>query len=121
MISQAAGPETTDGVATTLRKTHYSLHMPQSDALSGADPGVGATLDRVIVVGTAGGRADRERRDIELDELEELARTLRTTVSERTLITLREPHPATFFRSGVVETMKSRIAALDRPAVLCND
>jgi GTP-binding protein HflX len=95
--------------------------MPQSDALSGADPGVGATLERVIVVGAAASRADRERREIELDELEELARTLRTTVLERTLIALREPHPATFFRSGVVETLRSRIAALGRPAVLCND
>src|SRR5437870_498895 len=95
--------------------------MPPSDALSGADPGVGATLGRVIVVGTAAGRAGRERREIELDELEELARTLNTTVVERTLIPLREPHPATFFRSGVVATTAGRIAALDRPAVLCND
>jgi GTP-binding protein HflX len=95
--------------------------MLQTDALSGADPSVGATLGRVIAIGTAAGRADRERREIELDELEELARTLRTTVLERTLITLREPHPATFFRSGVVEALKSRIAEFDRPAVLCND
>src|SRR6266513_2461569 len=58
--------------------------MPQ-DTLSGADPGVGATLGQVIVVGTAAGRSERQQREIELDELEELARTLRTTVLERTL------------------------------------
>jgi GTP-binding protein HflX len=94
--------------------------MPQADTISGADPGVGATLERVIVVGTATGR-DRERREIELDELEELARTLSTTVVERRLINLREPHPATFFRHGTVETIAGRIAELGRPAVLCND
>jgi GTP-binding protein HflX len=95
--------------------------MPQRDTTSGADPGIGATLQRVIVLGTAGGRSDRERAEIELDELEELARTLGTEVLERTLIPLREPHPATFLRSGVVEALTSRIAELGRPAVLCND
>ncbi|MGD0196257.1 MAG: hypothetical protein ABSC35_15505, partial [Candidatus Dormibacteria bacterium] len=76
--------------------------MPHFDAPSGADPAVGTKLKRVIVIGTASGRDEREQRDIELDELEELARTLGTEVLERSLISLREPHPATFFRSGVV-------------------
>jgi len=95
--------------------------MPQTDSISGADPGVGATLDRVIVLGTASRRTEREQREIELDELEELARTLGTTVLERSLINLREPHPATFLRSGTVDTIAARVAELDRPAVLCND
>ena len=94
--------------------------MPQSTTVSGADPGVGATLSRVIVVGTASGRADRERVEVELDELEELARTLGTEVLERSLVTLREPHPATFFRSGVVDALATRIAELGQPAVLSN-
>ena len=94
--------------------------MTQRTGISGADPGVGARLNRVIVVGPASGRDDRERVEIELDELEELARTLGTEVLERSLVTLREPHPATFFRSGVVDALAARIAELGHPAVLCN-
>jgi len=94
--------------------------MPQPTTVSGADPGVGATLGRVIVVGTASSRRDRERVEVELDELEELARTLGTDVLERSLVTLRDPHPATFFRSGVVDALAARIAELGQPAVLCN-
>ena len=97
--------------------------MPQRRATvaSGADPGIGATLRRVVVAGSAESRADRDRVEIELDELEELARTLGTDVLERSLITLREPHPATFFRSGVVDAFATRIVELGSPAVLCND
>ncbi len=95
--------------------------MAHAESVSGADPGIGARLHRVLIVGTASGRADRERREIELDELEELARTLRTEVVDRQLITLREPHPATFLRSGAVEALTMHIAELDRPAVLVND
>ena len=84
--------------------------MPQRLTLSGADPGVGATLRRAIVVGSASGRADRDRVEIELDELEELARTLGPEVVERSLVTLREPHPATFFRSGMVDAIATRVA-----------
>ena len=36
------------------------------------------------------------------------------------LVTLRDPHPATFFRSGVVDALAARIAELGQPAVLCN-
>jgi len=106
--------------ANPAARQRYAVTMPHAETVSGADPGVGATLHNVMMVGTATGR-DRERREIELDELEELARTLGTTVLERRLVNLREPHPATFFRHGVVETIAGRIAALDRPAVLCND
>src|SRR5579884_3027488 len=95
--------------------------MPHQDTGSGADPGIGTTLHRVIVLGTATSRADRESRELELDELEELARTLGTTVVDRVLQTLREPHPATFLRSGAVDALATRIAELGRPAVLCND
>src|SRR5580704_6544373 len=95
--------------------------MPHFDALSGADPAVGRQLKRVIVIGTSARKDEREQRDIELDELEELARTLGTEVIERSLISLREPHPATFFRSGVVAAFASHLAELDKPAVLCND
>ncbi|HEX6540109.1 MAG TPA: GTPase HflX, partial [Candidatus Dormibacteraeota bacterium] len=96
--------------------------MPHREVVaSGADPGIGATLRRVIVIGTAVSRSDRERVEIELDELEELARTLGTELEERRLFTLREPHPATFLRSGMVETLAMRLAELGRPAVLCND
>jgi len=95
--------------------------MAQASTVSGANPGVGATLERVVVIGTATRRIEREQREIELDELEELARTLGTTVLERELIMLREPHPATFLRSGTVDALAGRLAALDRPAVLCND
>jgi GTPase len=95
--------------------------VPRSDTRSGADPGIGATLHRVLVLGTASSRADRDIRELELDELEELARTLGTEVVDRVLLTLREPHPATFLRSGAVDTLATRIAELGRPAVLCND
>jgi GTPase len=95
--------------------------MASNLTVSGADPGVGATLDRVLVIGTAAGRSERDRREIELDELEELARTLGTTVLERDLLTLREPHPATFLRSGSVQAIAARVAARGRPAVLFND
>jgi GTP-binding protein HflX len=96
--------------------------MPQrATVASGADPGIGATLRQVIVVGTAANRADRDQVEIELDELEELARTLGTEVLDRRLFTLREPNPATFLRTGMVETLSSRVGQLGRPAVLCND
>jgi GTP-binding protein HflX len=95
--------------------------LPHFDAPSGADPAVGAKLKRVIVIGTVARRDEREQRDIELDELEELARTLGTEVIERSLISLREPHPATFFRSGVVAAFASHLVELGSPAVLCND
>ncbi|MBV9525703.1 MAG: GTPase HflX, partial [Candidatus Dormibacteraeota bacterium] len=96
--------------------------MPSTHTVaSGADPGVGATIKRAVIVGTAPGRAQRERVDIELDELEELARTLGAAVLERSLVTLREPHPATFLRSGAVDALAARIAELGFPAVLCND
>src|ERR1700730_4988634 len=95
--------------------------MPSRDTASGADPGIGSTLQRVVIVGTAEGRADRERTEVELDELEELARTLGTRVLERSLVRLREPHPATLLRSGAVDALAVRTAELDRPAVLFND
>ena len=96
--------------------------MPQrATVASGADPGIGATLRQVFVLGSAQRRPDRERVEIEIDELEELARTLGTEVVGRTLLTVREPHPATFFRSGMVATLATRLAELGRPAVFCND
>jgi GTP-binding protein HflX len=96
--------------------------MPRrATVASGADPGIGATLHRVFVLGSASGRSDRERVELELDELEELARTLGTDVVERALLTVREPHPATFFRSGMVATLTTRLAELGGPAVFCND
>ena len=67
------------------------------------------------------GADGRERAEIQLDELEELARTLGTAVVERSSIPVREPHPATFFRSGAVEALKARLAELGSPAVLVND
>jgi GTP-binding protein HflX len=88
---------------------------------SGADPGIGATLRSVVVIGSAASRSAREAVEIELDELEELARTLGTEVLERRLLALREPHPATFLRTGMVETLAAHLAELGRPAVLCND
>jgi GTP-binding protein HflX len=88
---------------------------------SGADPGVGATLTRVVVIGTSDRAAARERAEIELDELEELARTLGAEVAERRLVTLREPHPATYLRTGTVSAIQERLEELDRPAVLVND
>lgn len=77
--------------------------------------------ERVLILGTATGRRDRDLRELELDELEELARTLDSEVVERVLLTLHEPHPATFLRSGAVDTVGSRIAELGRPTVLFND
>jgi GTP-binding protein HflX len=89
--------------------------------LSGADPSVGSTLTRVALIGTHSGGNRRERAEIELDELEELARTLEAEVAERRLIQLREPHPATYLRTGTVETMDGVLGELGRPAVLVND
>ncbi|MBV8446240.1 MAG: GTPase HflX [Candidatus Dormibacteraeota bacterium] len=77
--------------------------------------------ERVLILGTATGRRDRDLRELELDELEELARTLDSEVVDRVLLTLHEPHPATFLRSGAVDTVGSRIAELGRPTVLFND
>ena len=94
---------------------------PAPTTMSGADPGVGATLGRVVVVGTYDRSVKRERAEIELDELEELARTLKADVVERRLVSVREAHPATFLRHGVVETMGARLNELDKPAVLVND
>ena len=88
---------------------------------SGADPGVGATLDNVFLAGAFRGRANREQTEIELDELEELARTLGTNVVERASVPLREVHPGTFFGSGTVEALSARIAELGAPAALIND
>src|ERR1035441_7931565 len=70
---------------------------------SGADPGIGQKLHDVVVVGSFAGQGGRDRVEIQLDELEELARTLGTRVVERSSIPVREPHPATFFRSGAVD------------------
>jgi GTP-binding protein HflX len=96
--------------------------MPQrATAASGADPGIGETLRTVIVVGSAASRSDRDQVEVELDELDELARTLGTEVLDRRLFTLREPNPATFLRTGMVETLAARVGELGRPAVLCND
>ncbi|MFN2569794.1 MAG: GTPase HflX [Candidatus Dormibacteria bacterium] len=95
--------------------------MGNDTLLSGADPGVGATLHNVIVLGTHVGQAGRQRAEIELDELEELARTLGTTVVDRVLVPLREVNPATYLGGGTVESMACRVAELDRPAVLVND
>jgi GTP-binding protein HflX len=93
-----------------------------TQTLSGADPAVGATLTTVLVLGTHAGGARRPRAEVELDELEELARTLQATVVERRLVNLREqPHPATFLRSGTVTAIGDRLSELGRPAVLVND
>jgi len=89
--------------------------------ISGADPAVGQSLENVIVIGTHDRPARRERAEIELDELEELARTLGTTVADRRLLSLRQPHPATYLRSGTVEALNARLGELGRPAVLVND
>jgi GTP-binding protein HflX len=88
---------------------------------SGADPGVAATLDRVIIAGAFHGQRRREQTEIELDELEELARTLGTSVVERAAVPLRDIHPGTFFGSGTVEALGARIAELGGPAALIND
>ena len=97
------------------------MAQTQTPTLSGADPSVGATLTRVALVGTHSGGNRRERAEIELDELEELARTLGAEVADRRLIQLREPHPATYLRTGTVQTMDAALEELDRPAVLVND
>ncbi len=88
---------------------------------SGADPGVAATLDEVLIAGAFHGGSRREQTEIELDELEELARTLGTTVVERTAVPLRDVNPGTFFGTGTVDALGARIAELGGPAVLVND
>jgi GTP-binding protein HflX len=88
---------------------------------SGADPGVAATLDNVLIAGAFHGQRRREKTEIELDELEELARTLGTSVVERAAVPLRDIHPGTFFGSGTVEALGARIAELGGPAALIND
>ncbi len=88
---------------------------------SGADPGVAATLDKVLIAGAFHGQRRREQTEIELDELEELARTLGTSVVERAAVALRDIHPGTFFGSGTVEALGARIAELGGPAALIND
>jgi GTP-binding protein HflX len=92
---------------------------PQSP--SGADPGVATTLDRVFIAGAFHGGSRREQTEIELDELEELARTLGTTVVERAAVPLRDVNPGTFFGSGSVDALGARIEELDGPAALIND
>lgn len=100
--------------------TRRSTHL-QATTANGADPAVGATLTRVVVVGTYDRPQHRERAAIQLDELEELARTLGAEVVERRLVHLREAHPATYLRSGAVTSFSARLADLERPAVLVND
>jgi len=95
--------------------------MPSAQRQSGADPGTGQTLHDVYIIGSHSGRDGRERAEIELDEMEELARTLGTTVVERSSISVRQPHPATFFRGGAVEAMATHLAEVGNPAVLVND
>lgn len=97
------------------------MAQSQTPTLSGADPSVGATLTRVALIGTHRGGNRRERAEIELDELEELARTLGAEVADRRLIQLREPHPATYLRTGTVETLGAVLGELEHPAVLVND
>jgi GTP-binding protein HflX len=92
-----------------------------ADVVSGADPAVGDGLQDVVVVGTHDRATRRERAEIELDELEELARTLGASVVERRLLPLREPHPATYLRGGAVSALGDRLDELGRPAVLVND
>jgi len=79
------------------------------------------TLESVIVVGTFAGSRNRERAEIELDEMEELARTLGAKVVGRHLLPLREPHPATFLRSGSVHTLAESIGDSGQITVLVND
>jgi GTP-binding protein HflX len=79
------------------------------------------TLESVIVVGTFAGSRNRERAEIELDEMEELARTLRAKVVGRHLLPLREPHPATYLRSGSVNTLAESIGDSGQITVLVND
>jgi len=96
--------------------------MPATQqTLSGADPAVGATLTSVLALGTHQGNARKDRAEVELDELEELARTLGAMVVERRMVNLREPHPATFLRSGTVTAVGDRLKELGNPAVLVND
>jgi GTPase len=95
--------------------------MPSATTRSGADPGIGQSLHQVAVVGSFSGREERERAEVQLDELEELARTLGTEVVERGSVPVRQPHPATFFRAGAVEALRIRLAELGSPAVLVND
>ncbi|MGO8686969.1 MAG: GTPase HflX [Candidatus Dormibacteria bacterium] len=95
--------------------------MPTALTRSGADPGIGQKLHDVAVIGSFSGRNGRERAEIQLDEMEELARTLGCTVVERSSIPVHEPHPATYFRSGAVEALRARVAELGGPAVLVND
>ncbi len=97
------------------------MAQPQTPTLSGADPSVGATITRVALIGTHSGGNRRERAEIELDELEELARTLGAEVVDRRLLQLREPHPATYLRTGTVETLDAALGELDHPAVLVNN
>jgi GTP-binding protein HflX len=98
-----------------------SASAPAADVVSGADPAVGEVLHDVVVVGTHDRPARRERAAIELDELEELARTLGASVVERRLLSLREPHPATYLRAGAVSAVRDRLDELGQPAVLVND
>ena len=98
-----------------------SRRRPGGAAVSGADPMVGETLHRVVILGTYDRPSRRERAEIELDELEELARTLGAEVVERRLQSLREPHPATYLRGGAVDTLKQRLGELESPAMLVND
>jgi len=95
--------------------------MPTALARSGADPGIGQKLHDVVVIGSFRGSSARDRTEVQLDELEELARTLGTLVVERSAIPVREPHPATFFRSGAVQALTARLAELGSPAVIVND
>jgi GTPase len=88
---------------------------------SGADPGVAATLDHVLIAGAFHGRSRRDQTEIELDELEELARTLGTQVVERAAVPLRDIHPGTFFGAGTVDALGARIQELGSPAALIND
>jgi GTPase len=88
---------------------------------SGADPGVATALDRVLIAGAYRGGSRREQTELELDELEELARTLRTAIVERAAVPLPEIHPGTFFGSGTVDALGARIEELGGPAVLVND
>ena len=95
--------------------------MPTALTRSGSDPGIGQKLHDVVVIGSFTGRNGRDRAEIQLDELEELARTLGTSVVERSSVPVHEPHPATFFRSGAVEALKARLGELGGPAVMVND
>jgi GTP-binding protein HflX len=99
-----------------------SRRSPRPEPIpNGADPAIGATLTRVAVIGTFDRPQRRERAAIQLDELEELARTLGAEVVERRLVALREAHPATYFRTGTVTAIGVALAELGKPAVLVND